>query len=155
MCHKLQVLKSIVSAVKIFVVNFKSSWNGSVERFPYKPVNGASRVLCIFAQRYLQISLQQSCFARPMPSVSSPCLAQLDRVRSGYADAKKRGHFFQRSASGKHFFGLRHFGCVYGPASRNAAHIAVVADLVQTFKPKNWFPRLHAQPLFNMNRSVA
>lgn len=155
MCHKLQVLKSVVSAVKVLVVNFKSSWNGSVKRFPHKPVNGAPRVLCVFAQRYLQISLQQSCFARPMPSVSRPCLAQFDRVRGRDADAQKFGHFFERSALNKHLFGLRHFSRVYGFGSGDSAHIACIAHFIQIFKTKNWFPRFHAQPLFNMNSSVA
>jgi hypothetical protein len=90
-----------------------------------------------------------------MPRVPNPRFAQLDGLSRGDADAQKLRDFFQCSASGKHFFGLRHFGCVYGLASCNTAHVTVIADLVQTFKAKNWFPRFHAQPPFNMNGSVA
>jgi hypothetical protein len=155
MRHKFQVLKSVVSAVKVLVVNFKPSGNGSVERFPHEPVNGSPRVLRVFAQRYSQVPLQQSCSARPMPSVSTPRLAQLNGMSCGNADTEKRGNFFQRSTSGKHLFGLRYFGRVYGLATRNPPHVAVIAHLVQTFKTKNWFPRFHAQSPFNMNGSVA
>jgi hypothetical protein len=155
MRHKFQVLKSVVSAVKVLVVDFKPSGDNSIKGLPHNPVNGAPRVLRVFTHRYLQVSSQQSCFARPMPRVPGPSFTQLDGLGRGNADAQKLSHFFKRSASGKHFFSLRHFSRVYGFASRNSAHVAVIAYFVQAFKTKNRPPRFHAQPPFNVNGSVA
>jgi hypothetical protein len=156
MRQQLQVVKSIVRTDKVFVVDFKSIRNWPVKRFPDYAMNAAFGVLASTTKVYDQVVRAiWSWFNQPITSFTYPRFAQFDGVCGRDADGKERGYFFQRGASGKHFFGLRHFGCVNRFAPRNPAQIAVIADFIQIFKAKNWFPRFHAQSPFNMNGSVA
>ena len=152
MRQQLQVIKSIVSTDKVFVVDFKSIQNWSVKRFPDYAMNTAFGVLASTTKVYDQVVRTiRSWFNQPMSCIAGPRFARFDGVRGRDADAQKFSNVFKRSALSKHLFGLRHFGCVNRFAPRNSAHIAVIADFVQVFKPKNWLPRLHALTPFKVN----
>ena len=152
MRQQLQVVEAIVGAVKVFVVNFKAPRNGAIERLPHQTMNSFFGVLAFAAQIYYQV--MRTIWTRRHCSiccVAAPCFTQLDAVRSRDADAQKLSNFFQRSVLFKHSFGFWNFGRVYGFAPRYAAHVPVIANFVQVFKPKNWFPRFHALTPFKVN----
>jgi hypothetical protein len=154
MRSEFQVFQSVVSTIKVLVVYLQSAFNRAVKRFPHNAMHSAGGVLSVFAKRYLPIAFQQVGFARAMIYFPRPSLPKFDSMGCGNADAKKFCGLLKRRAFGKHLLDCGNFGCVKNLAASYAAHVAVIADFVQVFKAKHWFPRFHASPLFNVNRSM-
>ena len=155
MGDKFQIVQSIVAAIKVFVIYFQSALNPTVKRFPHHSMHTASDVFALFTQAGNPISFKQLNFCWPVSCVTCPSFTLLDRMRCSYASAQKLSNLLKGSAALKHLFCLGNFSCIKRFASGNSAHSAVIADLVQIFKAKNWFPRFHAQLPFNINRSIA
>lgn len=156
MRKQLQVVQPIVGAVKVFVVDFKSAKNWAVKCLPHQPMHTFSVIDAVLHQIDLCVFMRvQSKFYWTMPSVSDPSVAALDVAGGGQTGVQKRRNFTQQRTLLKHALGLGYFGAVQRFTSCCAAHITVIAHLVQIFKAKNWFPRFHAQSPFNMNGSIA
>lgn len=144
MSDKLQVIYMIVSSVKVFVIYLQATINTTVKRFPHYSMHRTANHFSVFAQRYVAIAFQKANFYVSVSSVANPRFATLDKVRRGYAGAQKLSNLFKGRAVLKHLLGFGNFGGVKSFASGNPARAAVIADLVQVFKVKNWFPRFHA-----------
>ena len=156
MCSQLQIAQMIVSAVKVFVVNFQSTLNWAVKCFPYNTVNTFSCVLAVTHEINLHVMFCiQTWFYHSMRCIARPSFAQLDRMCCGYTGAQKLSNLFKGSAVFKHLFSFGYFGGVNRFASGNTAHISKIANFVQAFKIQNWFPHFHSLTPFNVNRSIA
>ena len=155
MRHQLQVFQSVVRTVKIFVVDFQTSWNRTVKCLPYQAMDATSDVHAVTAQVCKSVMFKKRCFHGAIARFTDPCFSLLDRVRSSYTGLKKICNFTKGGALTKHLFGFGYFGRVQFFPPRNSTHISCVAHLVQIFKAKNGFPRFHTIPPFNVNRSIA
>jgi hypothetical protein len=153
--YKFQVFKPVVSAVKVFVVDLQTAFNWPIKRFPHCPMNANTPVNTIFAKANLKIPLKQKTFAQSVRRLTSPSFALLDGMRCGYASTQKNSNLFKSSAVFEHLFSFGNFGGVKRFSPSNPARIAKVANFVQAFKAKNWFPCFHSLSPFNMNRSIA
>ena len=150
-----QVFQFIVAPIKVFVVNFQTTFNTAIKRFPHHSMYTASSVFSIFAQTCNPISFKQLNFCWPMRRISCPSFTLLNGMRGGYTRTQKSSNFFKGSAVFKHLFSVWNFGSVKRFASSNSAHVSKIAHFVQPFKIQNWFPCFHTMPLFNVNRSIA
>lgn len=155
-CNNFQVVQSIICTIKVFVVYFQTTLDASIKGFPYYAVHSFACVLTIAHKINLQIvlciftGLQWS-----ITRITSPSLAQLDRMGCGYAGAQKLSNLLKGGTVLKHLLGFGNFGGVKSSTSGDAAHVPKVAHLVQIFKVQNWFPRFHSLSPFKMNRSIA
>jgi hypothetical protein len=148
MRYKLKICQNVVCAVKVFVVYFESALNWAAERFPHHPVNAAFGVFAVFAKTALQIIAAVKLQGYwPVGLVSDPRFPGFDVVGRCNADSKKFSNLFQRSLIRKHLLCRYHGFCGKHLASRYATHVAKLADLVQSFVPKNRQPRFHAHLL--------
>lgn len=144
MSDKLQVIYLVVSAVKVFVIYLQSAINTTVKRFPHHSMHRTTNIFSVFAQGYVAIAFHKVNFYGSVISVANPRFATLDRMRRSYAGAQKLSNLFKGCAVLKHLLGFGNFGGIKRFASGNPSHVTVIADLVQIFKVKNWFPRFHA-----------
>lgn len=155
MRYKLQVFEPIVSAVKVFVVDLQTTFNWPVKRFPCHTMYAMPSVFSVFAQVYNVIAFNQTGLDKTVGCIARPSLALLDGVRCGYASTQKSSNLFKGGTVIKHSFSFGNFGSVKRFCPSNPAHIAKIANFVQAFKAKNWFPCFHNLSPFNINRSIA
>lgn len=156
MRNYLQIFKLIISAIKVFVINFQPSLNWAVKCFPNYAMNSAFCVFPIFTSieskivifRWSRFNFSVRCFSRPS-------FAFFNGLNSSYANAQKNCNFFERSITLKHLFSVRNFCSVNCFASSNSAYISKIACFVQFFKIKNRLPYFHSLSPFNVNRSIA
>ena len=154
--YKLQVFKPVVSAIKVFVVDFKPTFYRAIKSLPHSTMHTFARVFASSYKTYVKVVLSvQASFYGPIGCITRPSLALLDGVSCGYASTQKSSNLFKSSALLKHLFSFGNFGSVKRFCPSNPAHIAKVANFVQAFKAKNWFPCFHNLSPFNMNRSIA
>ena len=154
--NNFQVIQPIIAAVKIFMVYLQAAFNWAVKSLPHHTMHSFAGVFAVAYKVNLQIVL--SVFARfygSMRSIARPSLTQLDRMGRGYASAQKLSNLLKGCTVFKHTFGFRNFSGVKSFTSGDTAHVSKVADFIQTLKIKNWFPRLHILPPFNVNRSIS
>jgi len=150
-----QVLKAIVRAVKIFVVDFKSSADRLNKSFPYQPMHTTANRFSVAAKVYMKIAFYWPRVQQSMPCVANPYDASFDVAGSSHAGTQKISNFAKQGAFCKHALGFGHFSSVQSLASRSSADVSKIADFIQIFKLRHWFPRFHALPLINENRSIA
>ena len=155
MGNNFQVAQSIIGSIKVFVVNFQTAFNATIECFPHHAMHTSSNVFGIFAKTCDKIVFQQLWFDNSVRSVTGPSLTQLDRISRGYAGAQKLSNLFKGGTVLKHLLGFGDFGGVNRLASSNTTHVSKITHLVQIFKIQNWFPRFHSLTPFNMNGSIA
>ena len=155
MRNNFQIVQSIVGAVKVFVVYFQSAFNTSIKRLPHHSVHALPGVFSLFAQISNIVAFDQSRRQHSVGRVTNPSFTLLDRMRCGYASAQELRDLLKGSTVLEHLLRFWNFGGVKGFASGSSAHVTVIADLVQVFKAKNWFPRFHVQLPFKLNRSIA
>ena len=107
MCNNFQVVQSIVGAVKVFMVYLQSAFNTPVKRLPHYAMRPFTGVFAVAHKINLQVVL---CVCARLKwaicSVTSPCLALLDRMRGGYASAQKLSNLFKGRTVFKHLLGL-------------------------------------------------
>lgn len=144
MSDKLQVIKPIVGLVQVLMVYLQTGRNFAVKCFPHHSVDKFFGVLTVFAKvRYAVTVVNRRVFQRPMFFIARPSFALLNRHNGSDASTKKRGHFFKFSAIGQHMFSLLNLFCGKKFAPRNAPRVSKVANFIQIFKPKHWFPNFH------------
>jgi hypothetical protein len=155
MGYQLQVIQTVVGAVKVFMVYFQSPFNWPVKRFPHNAVNRAASIFAVFAQGYLRVTLKQRRFANAVRNITRPSLTVLYGHNRRNASIQKRSYRFQSAFSFQHLFGLSDLICGKQFSSRGATYVSVIAYFVQIFKPKHWLPRFHMSAPFNMYRSIS
>jgi hypothetical protein len=153
MCHQLQIFQPVVSTVKVLMVDFQAAWNRAVKRFPDASVNGPMNVLSFLARRKVDVEVRpNSGLDGPRFGVPSPSVSVLDGEHRCDAGAKKRCHHLERGFFFQHLFCLIDLLGGKLSATRNAPHVAQVADLVQSFEVKHCFPIFHGKPPVVMNQ---
>ena len=143
-CKQLQVFQSIVGAVKVFVVNFKASWNRAIKRFPHHAVDATTGVHTIFAQTGDEVMLEACKFYRPVRRVAPPHQTSLDVAGGSQTGVQKLRNFAQQRAALKHLLGFCYSSAIQRLSSCCATDVSVVANFVQRLKPEHRFPRFHA-----------
>ena len=142
--QQFKIFKSIIRSIQILVVYLKSSGNWAIKRFPDYTMYLLFGVFAILAK--INNHVLSTIWSRinwSVVCITAPCFAAFDRLNSGYADPEKLGNLLQRRTRNKHTLGFRNFVGSDRLASGHAAHISVIADLVQAFKSKNRLPCFH------------
>ena len=140
-----KIIQPVIGAIQIFMVNFHTFWDRANERLPHRAVNGNFSVIPIFAWAKPDIMVARYVrFNWTRPAITRPCLAVLDVKRGCNASVKKVSYSVQRSAAGKHGFGLINLRGAKKFSSCYATNARKIADFVQAFIATNRFPNLHA-----------
>ena len=144
MRNKLQIAKTIVGLVQVFVVYFQTRGNWAVKRFPNDAMNQFTSVFAFttkmdskVARVYLRKLHRALCF------IASPCAAFFDRKHSGYASTQVVRNVFQLSAVCKSTFSFLNLFGGKQFSSRNTAYVSKTTGFVQTFKAKHGRPKFH------------
>jgi hypothetical protein len=150
--QQLKIFQPVVLAVQVLVIDFQAAWNWAFERFPDAPVNGSMDVLSFLTGRKVDVKVRPNLgLDGPRFGVPYPSVPVLDGEHRCDAGAKKRRHRLERGLFLQHLFRLLDLlgGKLF--ASRNAPHVAQVADFVQSFVAKHCFPIFHGKPPVVMN----
>jgi hypothetical protein len=153
MCHQLQIFQPVVSTVKVLVVDLQAAWNRAIKRFPDAPVNGPMNALSFLARRKIDVEVSSNLgLDGPRFGVPHPSVPVLDGGHRCDAGAEKRRHCLERGFFFQHLFCLIDLFGGKLSATRNAPHVAQVADLVQSFEVKHCFPLFHGKPPVVINQ---
>lgn len=144
---QLQILKPIIVALKIFVVNLKSALNRAVKSLPYSAVYADMFVFTTYARRKISVKMAvQSRFYCARCGIAAPSFAVLNGKRGRYAGVQERRHNGQFCPCLQHFLGFNNLFGSKTFAARYAAHVSKIADFVQRFVTKHRLPVFHSAP---------
>lgn len=144
--NKFQIFQAVITSVKIFMVNFKTTFDRAYKRLPQCAVDRNKSVFSPLTQTYSLIVLVIPDFNRSVRFIPPPSFAVFNGEYGGYAGVQERRHIRQFTPVIQHLFSFNNLFRRKSFTPRYAAHISQIADFVQRFVTKHWLPVFHNMP---------
>lgn len=142
--NQLKIIKSIIRAVQIFMVNFHSFGNGSVKRFPHCTMDSYFSIFSIFARTKPHIMIARYVrFNGARSAISRPCFTMLNTKRGRNTSTKKFSYFAQRSSLFKHIFSVVNLLSAKQLSARYTSNVRQITYFIKALIAPHRFPNFH------------